>query len=479
MRTILSFLSTLILAANCLAIDDLPGLGDGSNLSTPKQEYQLGRALLGILRNELGQIRDPLLKDFVETSVYKLAETSQLQDRNLEFIIIDSNQINAFAAPGGIVGVNGGIFLHAQTEAEYASIMAHELAHLSQRHYVRGLEAQQKLQIPLMAAILAGAVAAAVGEYNIGMAAIATGQAAAFQNVQSFSRQREQEADRIGITNLAKSGYDPHAMPSMFERMLRQYRYGEKAPEFFLTHPITESRIADTKGRALQIIPEQNNRKKDSLAYQIMRIRTQIHYDEAANALKKFTDLTTQNPNSDLYRYGYVLALLADNQFDKAFKLSSELQKKNPNNIYFNLLKIEVLLKSNTSDKLNKIAPLLQSLLKQYPNNYVVKQYQVDYLIAKQNFNAANKLLNEILLDRSDDPEVWQQSAEVRGKIGDLLELHRAQAEYLILYAEYNQALQQLELAKNYSAGNLQVLAKIDNRIQQTLKLREIAKQLK
>src|SRR5690606_9449833 len=115
-------------------------------------EHQLGRAWLSLLRGQVNQLNDPQLKDYVETSVYKLAETSQLQDRRLEFILIDSRELNAFAAPGGIVGVNGGLFLNAQTEGEYASVLAHELAHLSQRHFARGVEAQQRMQLPMMAA---------------------------------------------------------------------------------------------------------------------------------------------------------------------------------------------------------------------------------------------------------------------------------------------------------------------------------------
>ena len=140
----------------------------------------------------MAQLTDPQLKDFVERSVYRLAETSQLQDRRLEFVLLDSPQLNAFAAPGGIIGVNGGLFLHAQTEAEYASVLAHELAHLSQRHFARGLEAQQRMQLPMMAALLAGVIAAASGAGDAGIAAIASTQAAAIQTQRSFSRQNEQ-----------------------------------------------------------------------------------------------------------------------------------------------------------------------------------------------------------------------------------------------------------------------------------------------
>ena len=154
---------------------DLPSLGDASSaLVSPQQEYQLGRAWLSIVRGQVSQLSDPQLKDFVESSVYRLAETSQVQDRRLEFVLLNSPQINAFAAPGGIIGVNGGLFLYAQTEGEYASVLAHELAHLSQRHFARGLEAQQRMQLPVMAAMLAGIVAAAAGAGDAGIAAIAS-----------------------------------------------------------------------------------------------------------------------------------------------------------------------------------------------------------------------------------------------------------------------------------------------------------------
>ena len=196
---------TLLTLACLLALpghaDDLPSLGDASSaIVSPQQEHQLGRAWLSLLRGQVNQLNDPQLKDYVETSVYKLAETSQLQDRRLEFILIDSRELNAFAAPGGIVGVNGGLFLNAQTEGEYASVLAHELAHLSQRHFARGVEAQQRMQLPMMAALLAGIVLAA-GRWRRRHRHDCRHQAAAIQEQRRFSRQNEQEADRIGILN--------------------------------------------------------------------------------------------------------------------------------------------------------------------------------------------------------------------------------------------------------------------------------------
>ena len=197
----------------CLAVPlpaaaeyNLPSLGDtSSSIMSAQQEYQLGRAWLSMLRGAVPTMDDPLIKSFIEHHVYGIAETSQLEDRRLAFVLIDSPQLNAFAAPGGVVGVNGGLFLNAYTEAEFASVMAHELAHLSQRHFARNLQQQERMRIPMMTAMLAGVILAAAGGGDAGIAALASTQAAAIQEQRRFSRQNEQEADRSGLTNLERA----------------------------------------------------------------------------------------------------------------------------------------------------------------------------------------------------------------------------------------------------------------------------------
>ena len=312
---------TLLTLACLLALPshagDLPSLGDASSaIVSPQQEHQLGRAWLSLLRGQVKQLNDPLLKDFVETSVYRLSETSQLNDRRLEFILIDSKELNAFAAPGGIVGVNGGLFFNAETEGEYIGVLAHELAHLSQRHFARGVEAQQRMQLPMMAALLAGIVIAASGAGDAGIAAIAGSQAAAIQEQRRFSRQNEQEADRIGIINMEKAGYDPRNMPTMFERLMRQYRFDARPPEFLLTHPVSESRIADTRNRAEQAA---KGGKEDSLWYQLMRARVQLHYEDTPGlAAKRFRAQLDENANALPARYGLALAQVKAGQLNEA-----------------------------------------------------------------------------------------------------------------------------------------------------------------
>ncbi|MDX1299740.1 MAG: M48 family metalloprotease [Pseudomonas sp.] len=475
----MSLLRPTLLTLACLLAtpsmaSDLPSLGDASSsIVSPQQEHQLGRAWLSLVRGQVSQLDDPQLKDFIETSVYRLSETSQLQDRRLEFVLLNSPQINAFAAPGGIVGVNGGLFLYAQTEAEYASVMAHELAHLSQRHFARGLEAQQRMQIPVMAGMLAGIVAAAAGAGDLGIAAIATTQAAAMQEQRRFSRQNEQEADRIGLVNLEKAGFDPRAMPSMFERLMRQYRYDRKPPEFLLTHPVSESRIADTRNRAEQYTA---TGVTDSVRYQLMRARVQLIYEETPGiAAKRFRSMLDENPNMEAARYGLAIAQLKSSQHKQARESLQPLLTRSPNDVSYNLAQVELDMATNRlADAQNRISRLLTL----YPSNYPVNQAHIDLLIKQVRTQEAERALDEMLKSRGNDPDVWYQVAEVRGLSGNTIGLHQARGEFFALVGDYKQALEQLDYAKRRASNNFQLASRIDARQRELIEEQRIIEQM-
>jgi predicted Zn-dependent protease len=476
----MSLLRPTLLTLTCLLAtpgmaSDLPSLGDASSaIVSPQQEHQLGRAWLSLVRGQVSQLDDPQLKDFVETSVYRLSETSQVQDRRLEFVLLDSPQINAFAAPGGIVGVNGGLFLYAQTEAEYASVMAHELAHLSQRHFARGLEAQQRMQIPVMAGMLAGIVAAAAGAGDLGIAAIASTQAAALQEQRRFSRQNEQEADRIGLVNLEKAGFDPRAMPSMFERLMRQYRYDRKPPEFLLTHPVSESRIADTRNRAEQYTGKQGI--TDSVRYQLMRARVQLIYEETPGiAAKRFRNMLRENPKMEAARYGLGIALIKSGQYEDAREALQPLLVSSPNDVSYNLAQIELDLASNRLDDAQKRVTRLLGL---YPDNYPVSQAHIDVLMKQGRSQEAERALDDLLKARNKDPDIWYQVAEVRGLIGDTIGLHQARGEFFALVGDYKQALEQLDFAKRRASNNFQLASRIDARQRELIEEQRIVEQM-
>lgn len=460
------YLRPTLLALACvltplpLAANDLPSLGDSSSAAvSPTQEYQLGRAWLSLLRGQVPQLSDPLMKDYVERSVYRLAETSQVQDRRFEFVLLRSDQLNAFAAPGGIVGVNGGIFLYAETEAEYASVMAHELAHLSQRHFARGMAAQQRMQLPVMAAMLAGIVAAAAGAGDAGIAAIASTQAAAIQEQRRFSRQNEQEADRIGLINLERAGYDPKAMPRMFSRLARQYRYDSRPPEFLLTHPITESRIADTSNRAEHA---HGDGREDSLDYQLMRARARMIFEQTpGSASQQFRAMLNEKPDDDALRYGLAISQTKTGKPDEATELLGPLLKKAPDNLAYNLAQIEA---DEAQNRLDAAQARVDRLASLYPGSYPAKQARIDLLLKRNKPQQAEALLDDLRKDRPKDPDVWYQVAEVRGLAGNIIGVHEARAEYFALVGDYEQALQQLDFARRRAASNFPLAAKIDAR---------------
>lgn len=469
-----TLLTLACLLAQPAMANDLPSLGDASSaLVSPQQEYQLGRAWLSIVRGQVSQLSDPQLKDFVESSVYRLAETSQVQDRRLEFVLLNSPQINAFAAPGGIIGVNGGLFLYAQTEGEYASVLAHELAHLSQRHFARGLEAQQRMQLPVMAAMLAGIVAAAAGAGDAGIAAIASTQAAAIQEQRRFSRQNEQEADRIGLVNLEKAGYNPRSMPSMFERLMRQYRYDRMPPEFLLTHPVSESRIADTRNRAEQY---QAGGTEDSLRYQLMRARVQLTYEETPGiAAKRFRAQLDENPNMDAARYGLTIALIKGSQFDEARETLAPLLQKAPDDVTYNLAQISL---DSAANRLPAADQRIKRLLDLYPGNYPLNQARIDLLLKQRSIPEAERALNDLLKRRVKDPDVWYQVAEVRGLSGNTIGLHQARAEFFALVGDFNQAIEQLDFAKRRASNNFQLASRIDARQKELIEEKRMTEEM-
>ena len=437
---------------------NLPSLGDtSSSMMSREQEYQLGRTWLTMLRGAVPTLDDPQLKDFVEERTYRLAETSQLSDRRLAFILIDSPQLNAFAAPGGVVGVNGGLFLHAQSEAEFASVMAHELAHLSQRHFARGLEQQQRMQVPFMTAMLASIVLAAAGGGDAGFAALASTQAAAIQEQRRFSRQNEQEADRIGLVNLERAGYDPKSMPTMFERLAQLSRYDSNPPEFLLTHPVSQSRMADTRNRAEQLPA---GGETDTLEYQLMRARVQLKYEQSPGlSAKRFRALLDDHDgNHDAARYGLALALSRSGQHDEANEALAPLLTESPNSRLFNLAQIEL---DTNAGRLVQALERTHTMQQRFPNNFPLDFVEADLLLKQQQYADAERAIDRLASRRDDDPDVWYLAAEIRGLAGNILGVHLARAHYFKLTGDLQQAEQQLTLALERAGGNFVTTSRI------------------
>src|SRR5690554_698538 len=303
-----------------VAQPQLPSLGDRiSGIFSLEDEHQIGRDFLRSVRRSAPTIDDPLLNDYVVNFTHNLAVHSDLQDYRLAFVLIDSPVLNAFAAPGGIIGVNGGLFLNAHTEGEFASVIAHELAHVSQRHFARSVEDAQRRRLPELATLLASVVLLGTGS-SAGPAAVMAAQGRSIENQLRFSRQNESEADRIGLRTMVNAGYDPADMARLFERLMDLSRFTSRPPEFLLSHPVTETRIADARSRANRI-PYRANSATNHQEYGLMRARIEVHYEaNKTNAVTEFNRRLNESRTDAeriINRYGLTLAYLGNKQHDQ------------------------------------------------------------------------------------------------------------------------------------------------------------------
>jgi predicted Zn-dependent protease len=441
----------------------LPNLGDASSsLFSSQQEYQLGRAWLMAFRGQAPIISDPLLSDYLEHLVYKLATFSQLTDRRLELVVVDNKTLNAFAVPGGVVGVHNGMFLFAQNEDELASVLAHELAHLSQRHFARGMEQQKSSTIINLATLLGALVIAATAGGDAGLAAITASQAAALENQLRYSRQNEAEADRVGMITLIRAGLDPMSMATMFEQMQRASRYYGRPPEFLLTHPVTERRIADARSRAARYARQQH---PDDLEYRLMQARVALHFEPNVNAaIKRFrSDLSANSEHPDAHRYGLVLALIKAVRFDEAQQQLDELLKKDPERITYLLAQGDIWLGQG---KPEQARDMLARQLRFNPNNHPLTMAYFEALLRTGDKQAAEQLLTRHSRQRPSDPQLWYELAEVRGLTGDILGVHQARAEYFVLMGAPDHAIRQLGYALQTPGISRTDAAQIQQRIE-------------
>ncbi|MGB1950028.1 MAG: M48 family metalloprotease [Marinobacter adhaerens] len=425
----------------------LPSIGGaGGGLISEQQETEIGRQVMVSIRRSAPQISDPLVYDYLHDVIYRLVPSAPLKNRDLTLAIIDSPDINAFAVPGSIVGINGGLMLNARSEQQFASVLAHELAHLSQRHFARRME-QQETSAPLaLAGMLAGIVLSAVTQSDIGIAAIAGTQALSIQNMLAYSRAHEQEADRVGMDILADAGMDPRGMPEMFEIMMRQNRLqGNRVPEYLSTHPLTQSRVSDTRNRAEQY-PIRD--VQDTQEYHLIRSRLQVHYARSAKiAVDTFQDYLDRSDTekTDAIRYGLAAAHLRNDEPGSAIAVLEKLLDNNPGRITYVVTLAEALIKQGNLDEARS---RLQHALERNPGNYPITYRLAQVETAEGNGEAAADYLKRLTRERPNQETLWSLLAEAEGMARNIVGVHRARAEYEALMGDLEAAQRQLRQAQ-------------------------------
>lgn len=454
----------------------LPILGDAtSGIVSKQQEYELGRTWLKAFRSRVREHDDPLMQQYLEQLLYNLATYSDVEDPRLELVIINNPSMNAFAVPGGVVGFHTGVFALAENEDQMASVLAHELAHLSQRHFARGVEAQRASSMLSLGGLLASLVIAATAGGDAGMAAITATQAVAMNDQLRYSRSNEQEADRMGLQTMERANRDPGAVADMFATLLKATRYkGSRPPEFLLTHPVTEKRIADARGRAMASSMRQYSRSPE---FHLIKARALVAIsNNPKNAIKRFNAQLRSNPqNPQGAKYGLALAYIGAGEFDLARRSLARLLKDNPYQLSFQYadLELDIAIK-----EYNQGLAKLDKLLRLSPNSYPLTTIKSEILWQAHRYEEAGEVLTALSRMRPEDPMIWYRLAEVRGLAGNISGVHEARAEYFILVGAFDQAREQLSLAVKLVASDFKRSAIVRQRIRDIAALEDRIKKL-
>ncbi|TAJ83150.1 MAG: M48 family peptidase [Gallionellaceae bacterium] len=448
--------------------DGLPDLGDASQeMISPQQERQIGEQSMFQIRADKSYLDDAEIADYLNQLGSLLVANSAEPAQAFEFFAINDNAINAFAMPGGFIGVNTGLLLLAQNESELASVLSHEIAHVTQHHLARMIAGQKYDSLAAMATI-AVAILAARNNPQAATAAIYGAQGGAMQRQLNFTRTYELEADRIGLATLQKSGFDARAMPAFFEKMQRATRLSEgNTPTYLRTHPVTAERIADVGNRVQQLpfhlVP-------DSLNFQLVRAKLNATQKPPAEAVAFFTSALGEQKfgNPVANRYGLVLALLRNKQEKQAAQEFAALRQQAAANAMIAALdgKIRHL---NAQEK--NIAAFYRTATQNFPQHRALVYDYAEVLLEDQHFDEALKLLNAQILTHGNDARLYELQAQTFTALGRQQEAHHALAYNNILHGNLRGAIEQLELAKQAGTDYYE-LSTIETELKQ---FREIA----
>ncbi|MDQ7091033.1 MAG: M48 family metalloprotease [Methylococcales bacterium] len=457
-----AFFSTALYAITPSKIN-LPDMGDSSGtLISPIQEQKLGEAFFRSLHYQLTINEDIEIEHYIQSMGRHLVSNTDAPSNPFHFFIVLDKSINAFAGPGGYIGINSGLFLLTEAESELASVVAHEVAHVTQRHLYRAFEAASQLSIPTAAATLAAIL---IGTQNpaLGQAALVAIQASNMQFQIDFTRDNEQEADRVGMQNLADSNYDPRSMPSFFEHLQQSSRfYGKGIPEFLRTHPVTVSRVSDTRGRAEKYPYQQY---PNSISYLLIRAKLRVlsadNSDTVLDYFKLKSTLGTSQQRA-VARYGIALAHLKKQQFSNAEEILIALSKRYPNQPHY----INALAKTALETKNYKQAiRLYKQALTRFPTNKALK---IDYIkgllksgqpyIAKQHLETLDEAFRKRAL-------YFELLAQSYAGLKQMAESHRYVAEYYYAIGDTQTAILQLKLARKSKPMDLYLNAILNARL--------------
>ncbi len=458
------FLALALAAAPGARAQTLPDLGESAQTElTPQQERRVGDSIMRDIRRDPDFISDPEVADYVQQVGFRLVAASPESRRHFEFFVVRDRTVNAFAMPGGYIGVHTGLLLAAQTESEFAGVLAHELAHVLQRHLARQFEAQAKAtHLSLLAFALS--VLAASSNPQAAQAGIVAAQAAPAAVFLNYSRDFEREADRVGYQILEASGYDTAGMPGFFERLQKSTRlYENNAPVYVRTHPLTTERLADMQNRQATAPYRQ---RPDSHEFQLVRAKLRAADGRAEDAVAFFRTALAERRFADeaAVRYGYAAALARARDFKAAdAEITAVRKTARPHPMYETLA---ARIKAGAGD-LAGADRILAAASQTYPDFFAIKSDRAEILQRLGREKEAVALLDELAKRRPGDAQLYQMLAKSYAALGARTQQHRALAEAYYLQGSVPAAIEQLQFAQAAGDSDFYTLSAIDARLRE------------
>ncbi|WP_018935776.1 M48 family metalloprotease [Thioalkalivibrio sp. ALJ24] len=441
-KSLAAFLIPLLLVlflapAGSAADSSLPRLGEASGgVLTPAEESELGRSLLREVRRSLPIVDDPEIRFYLESLGQQLATHSDGEDITFHFIPVDDRQVNAFAMPGGIIGVHSGLMLETRDEAELAAVMAHEIAHVTQRHLARMFARGREVNFRTGLAILAGVLAAGI-DPQLGQAVITGGVAGGIQSQINFTRTHEAEADRVGMRILAASDFDPNAMADFFERMQELSRgAGDAVPEYLRTHPVTLDRITDARNRARDT---SGGVRQQGPEFAWMQARTRALADP-----RRALDQVTEHASAALL-YGGAVAQLERGNPDHARGLLERIDAAEAPALTLELAWAAV---EREEDDHEAALARLEELDAVYPRHPVVRERMARVQRDLGNHDRALRITSRMIREsETPEPSLLRLQADIASDAGREALRHEAMAEYFFHRGQYEEAVRQFDVA--------------------------------
>jgi predicted Zn-dependent protease len=447
---LLAFFAALLVAAGMAPASDLPDLGEISQAGfSPAQERALGESIMREIRADPSYLDEPEATDYINSVGNRIASRAPGARQEFDFFLIQDQQINAFALPGGFIGINTGLLLAAQSESEMAGVIAHEIAHVTQRHIARMLAKQEQNQLLSLAALAAAILLARV-DSQVGQAAGLFGQAGVMQSQLNFTRDNEREADRIGLQILEKAGFDPRGMAVFFERLQRATRiYGAGAPSYLRTHPLEYERIADIQGRIADLPYRQ---VPDSVEFQLVRAKLKAQLESPQDAVAFFRESLAERKylSEAASHYGLAMSLARTRDFAAAKKELTALRRLVPSNPIVETLACDV---SQEAGEPSALA-CYREALKTYPTYRALFYGYADALLQERNARGALQLIDERLKLVRGDRRLYLLKARAHADLNQRLAQHSAQAEAYVLMGNLGAAVEQLEIGLKSGDGD-------------------------